>query len=229
MTGSDHTIAEAAESLMKAHRYDEAIAGFELRLADDPNDLAALLRMGLCHLLNRSEAAFLEIHQRAEGIIRQLGEIPERVGRLWSQYQQLVHSVTATALVVGGMAATTACSDDATSSHRYSGGVYLDAGPADANEQDAMTSSHRYSGGVYLDAGSAGGKGQGGSAGEAQAETSDRGGHGGASGAENAASSNGGQGGASGAGQAGASEAGQGNTASAHRYSGGVYLDAGED
>jgi hypothetical protein len=190
-------VASDAEALMRAHRYDEAIAGFQVRLADDPNDLTALLRMGLCHLLNRSEAVFLKIYHQVEAIIQQLGEVPERVGKLWFQYQKLVHSVTAAAAVAGGMAATTACHDDTTSSHKYSGGVYL--GSAGVDGQDTITSSHRYSGGVYLDAGSRGGTGQGG--------------QGGAGGAEPAESSDGGQGGASGAGQAG--DAGHGPAESA--------------
>ena len=161
-----------AERLMRAHRYAEAIRGFESRLADDPSDLGAMLRMGLCHLLNRSEPAFLAVHARATALIRELGAVPRQAEGLWSHYQRLFQLVTATALVVGGMASAVGC-DESTSSHKYSGGVYVapDAAtggaPADASDGDAATdaasapdgdaatdatSAHRYSGGVYLDA-----------------------------------------------------------------------------
>ena len=104
---------------MRAHRYREAIARFEVRLAEDPQDLCSLLRMGLCHLLDRSEAVFVAIYHRATAIIGELGEVPARARKLWFQYQQLVQSVTATALVVGGIAATTAGDDDTTPGFGY--------------------------------------------------------------------------------------------------------------
>jgi hypothetical protein len=161
-----------AERLMRAHRYAEAIAVFESRLMDEPRDLGAMLRMGLCHLLNRSEPTFLAIHDRATAIIRELGAVPRQTEELWSHYQQLFKLVTATALVVGGMAGTVACDDEGTSAHKYSGGVYVepDAAVEDAARDTATdvvsapdadaaadagtdaTSAHRYSGGVYLDA-----------------------------------------------------------------------------
>jgi len=162
-----------AERLMRAHRYADAIRGFESRLADDPSDLGAMLRMGLCHLLDRSEPAFLAIHARATALIRELGAVPRPAEGLWSHYQRLFQLVTATALVVGGMASAVGCDNESTSSHKYSGGVYVEpdaatgGAPADASDGDAATdaaaapdgdaatdatSAHRYSGGVYLDA-----------------------------------------------------------------------------
>ena len=102
MTDPEYGLARDAEGLMRAHRYREAIARFEVRLAEDPQDLCSLLRMGLCHLLDRSEAVFVAIYHRATAIIGELGEVPARARKLWFQYQQLVQSVTATALVVGG-------------------------------------------------------------------------------------------------------------------------------
>jgi hypothetical protein len=56
-----------AERLMRTHRYAEAIGVFESRLADDPSDLGAMLRMGLCHLLNRSEPGRRRCHERRRG------------------------------------------------------------------------------------------------------------------------------------------------------------------
>ena len=161
-----------AERLMRAHSYAEAIKVFESRLADDPSDLGAMLRMGLCHLLNRSEPAFVAIHDRATALIRELGAVPRQTEGLWSHYQRLFQLVTATALVVGGMASAVACDNESTSSHKYSGGVYVEPdaaaddaaadasapdgdAAADAPDGDASTdatSAHRYSGGVYLDA-----------------------------------------------------------------------------
>jgi hypothetical protein len=159
-----------ADRLMREHRYTEAIAVFESRLADDATDLGAMLRMGLCHLLNRSEPAFLSIHDRATRVIRELGAVPRQTEQLWAHYQHLFKLVTATALVVGGIASTVACDNEGTSAHRYSGGVYVGpdaaaddaatdaSGPPDgdaAMDGDATTdamSAHRYSGGVYLDA-----------------------------------------------------------------------------
>jgi hypothetical protein len=168
MTESD------AERLMRAHRYAEAIAVFESRLADEPSDLGAMLRMGLCHLLNRSEPAFLAIHDRATAIIHELGAAPRQTEQLWVHYQRLFKLVTATALVVGGMASIVAC--DVDSAPKNSGGVYVETdAAADDAARDTATdvvsapdgdatvdagadaagdaaSAHRYSGGVYLDA-----------------------------------------------------------------------------
>jgi hypothetical protein len=114
----------AALRLMQGRRYDEAIALFEARLRNHPTDLGALLRMGLCHLLNRSEPAFLAIHDRAGAIIRELGAVPRQTEQLWAHYQHLFKLVTATALVVGGMAELVSCDHPVVSAHKYSGGVY---------------------------------------------------------------------------------------------------------
>jgi len=37
---------------LEAHRYDEAIGFFETYLKERPDDLKALLQLGICHLLN---------------------------------------------------------------------------------------------------------------------------------------------------------------------------------
>ncbi len=162
MEQSDQDTLREAERLMKAHRYGEAITAFEARLAQNSNDLRALLEMGLCHLLNRSEATFVAIHREASQHIHRLGEVPPAIARLWDQYQQLFRKVTATALVVGTVAGISSCSEtddggnDTLSSHRYSGGVLIDAAQqddaTDASESSDVISSHRYSGGVFVDA-----------------------------------------------------------------------------
>ena len=95
---------ELAEQAMKARRFGEAIAGFEAHLAEWPDDVRALLRLGLCHLLDRSEETFVAIHGRARALIEKLREVPADLARLWAHYQQLLRKVSATALVVGAMA-----------------------------------------------------------------------------------------------------------------------------
>jgi hypothetical protein len=95
---------ERAEQAMKARRFDEAIAAFEAHLAESPDDVRALLRLGLCHLLDRSEETFVAIHGRARALIEGLREMPADLARLWAHYQQLLRKVSATALVVGTMA-----------------------------------------------------------------------------------------------------------------------------
>jgi hypothetical protein len=182
MTESD------AERLMRAHRYAEAIAVFESRLADDPSDLGAMLRMGLCHLLNRSEPAFLAIHDRATAVIHELGAAPRQTEQLWVHYQRLFKLVTATALVVGGMANLIACEDLVSSGHKYSGGVYHDPGAPVGGAANA-TDASAPDGDAAMDVVSA-------------------------------------PDGAAPDGDAGADAAA--DATSAHRYSGGVYLDAAD-
>jgi hypothetical protein len=131
-----------AERLMRAHRYAEAIAVFQSRLADEPRDLGATLRMGLCHLLNRSEPAFLAIHARATALIRELGTVPRQTEELWSHYQHLFKLVTATALVVGGMAELVGCDHPLVSAHKYSGGVYHEPGAPAGGVRDQATEAY---------------------------------------------------------------------------------------
>jgi len=128
--------------LMQAHRYDEAIARFEAHLGDHPTDLGALLRMGLCHLLNRSEPAFLSIHARATALIRELGAVPRQTEELWSHYQHLFKLVTATALVVGGMAELVGCDHPVASAHKYSGGVYHEPGAPVGGTRNQATEAY---------------------------------------------------------------------------------------
>lgn len=140
----NHTLT-MAEQAMRSRRYAEAIVLFDSHLEKSPSDLKPLLQVGICHLLNRSEDVFLHIYRVAAAIVDKTEKLSEDVKRLWKQYGVLVKKVTATAVLVSTVATTmSAC----TSSHKYSGGVYLD-------EPDAgQTSSHKYSGGVFLDSSS---------------------------------------------------------------------------
>ena len=124
-----------AEALMKRRRFAEAIPLFKQHLRGHGEDLGALLKLGICHLLNRGEQAFLDIHQRARRIVAKLKKMPTDVARLWAQYGDLVKQVTATALVLGVTAT-------AYSGHRYSAGVRPKPVPSQ--------SAHKYSGGVYV-------------------------------------------------------------------------------
>ncbi len=144
-----------ASRAMKAGRIDEAIRKFETCVARRPDDLKALLHLGICHLLNRSEKLFLQIYEEAKALNARLRVIPEEVSRVFAQYEGLVKRVTATALVLGTVSAVaTGC----TTSHKYSGGVDAGrpvdtetdsvAGDAGADTADTAASAHRYSGGV---------------------------------------------------------------------------------
>lgn len=124
-----------AEALMKRRRFAEAIPMFEQHLRDHGDDLGALLKLGICHLLNRGEQAFLDIHQRARRIVARLKKMPADVARLWAQYGNLVKQVTATALVLGVTAT-------AYSGHRYSAGV--------SPRPVTTPSAAKDSGGVYV-------------------------------------------------------------------------------
>lgn len=115
------SLRDAAEDLMRRRHLPEAVETFQIHLARQPDDLKALLELGICHLLNGSEEAFLAIHDKADGVIRAAGELPEAIVKLWRQYRSLVLKVTAAALVLGSVAAEAYGSGSA---HRYSGGVY---------------------------------------------------------------------------------------------------------
>jgi len=164
----------AATRAMRGRRFAEAIDLLESRLADIPGDLEAMLQLGICHLLSRSERVFLKIHGKVSAMVEAAGQLPERVARLWAHYRSLVRKVTAAGLVMGS---ATLSSCNTHSAHRYSGGVFQEPAPkppaeqeseedsakADAEKKDVIEdgtgaakpepvrpiSSHRYSGGVY--------------------------------------------------------------------------------
>jgi len=170
---SDEKVA-AATRAMRGRRFAEAVDLLESRLVEVPGDLEAMLQLGICHLLSRSERAFLRIHETARAMVEASGELPERVARLWTHYRSLVRKVAAASLVMGS---ATFSSCNTHSAHRYSGGVFQEPAPkpqterpteedsakADDSKKDALDdgavpakpqpprpiSSHRYSGGVY--------------------------------------------------------------------------------
>jgi len=98
------TAIERADQAMKERRFSDAIAAFEEHLAESPDDVRALLRLGICHLLGCSEEAFLAIHPKAQALISRTREVPEDLARLWAHYNDLLRKVSATALVMGSMA-----------------------------------------------------------------------------------------------------------------------------
>ncbi|MFB3891689.1 MAG: hypothetical protein ACE15C_06670 [Phycisphaerae bacterium] len=136
MTTKTGELRLAAEDLMRQRRFGDAIEAFRMHLERHGRDLKALLELGICHLLNGSEQAFREIHERAGRMLARARKVPADVARLWEQYGALAAKVAATALVLGAMAV-----EGCKSSHKYSGGVY---------EANMTQSAHRYSGGVYV-------------------------------------------------------------------------------
>jgi len=90
-----------AERLMQERRLDEAIRLFRLVVDGHPGDLQALLELGLCHLLNRSERAFLKVHQRVRCLVGRIRVLPERLARLWALYGTLAARAGVSVLVMG--------------------------------------------------------------------------------------------------------------------------------
>lgn len=105
----DNHLVTRAVSAMKAGQYTDAAHLLERQTAAHPEDVGALLRLGLCHLLNRQEKLFILIHRRAAMIIRNAADLSEEVRGLFAQSETWFKKVTAVALVMGTMAA--ACSD----------------------------------------------------------------------------------------------------------------------
>jgi len=93
---------DAAAKAMRQRRFGEAIELLEARLKSSPDDLRATMRLGICHLLSRSEKTFLEIHAKVKRAIDRLAAVPEDIRRLWEQYTGLMKKVTGTALLIGG-------------------------------------------------------------------------------------------------------------------------------
>jgi hypothetical protein len=93
-----------AEQLLREHRYEEAAASFAEHLGTHPDDARALLELGICHLLNRSESEFLAVHARAERKLRAAKELPSELARLWSYYRSLVAKLGAAALAASAVA-----------------------------------------------------------------------------------------------------------------------------
>lgn len=98
------SIVARADRFMKKRLFAEAIALYEERVAAVPTDLAALLKLGICHLLNRSEKRFLRIHLQAKERMASLSEVPSGTAALWRKYEDLAFKVAGGALVLGSLA-----------------------------------------------------------------------------------------------------------------------------
>ncbi|MGW2417673.1 tetratricopeptide repeat protein [Streptomyces sp. NPDC001709] len=72
-----HPALERADALYELRRYDEAKAVLGRRLAEDPEDVGALVRLSRCHLAGKDEAA-----QALEATERALAIDPEHIGAL---------------------------------------------------------------------------------------------------------------------------------------------------
>lgn len=167
---------DRAEKLMKQRDFSGAVNVLSAIMEDEPENIKVMLKLGICHLLNRSEENFLLIYEKAERIISSMKEIPENITHLWTQYKGLIAKVTAASLVIGSTVVSTGC--DKGSAHKYSGGVYKPTKKENITEakennvetekpKEASTESteekeiintpemktiscHRYSGGVFI-------------------------------------------------------------------------------
>ncbi len=148
---------DAADRAMQSRRFGEAIALYEQRLTVVPTDLAALLKLGICHLLNRSERRFLEIHAQAQSLRAALPSVPAEVNALWRKYEGLAVKVTAGAMVIGGLAMA-GCSQPVENAGTPASPTQKPTAPGVATSAAPVrpvsppVSSHRYSGGVYIPA-----------------------------------------------------------------------------
>lgn len=150
------TPLDRADLLLREHRFGEAISGYEARLAAEPRDLRALLKLGICHLLNRSEEEFLRIFQVARERVSATSELPGDLQSLWSKYQGLAARITAGALVLGSLAATgctaaeTPESPQKPTTEATTGQAATVTPPPKQEPQERPYTGHKYSGGVYL-------------------------------------------------------------------------------
>ena len=95
------SLLHLAERHLKERRVEEAVAAFRLYLRGNPNDVRALLQLGICHLLRRSEQEFLAIHRRVQALLARMRTIPEGIGRLWQLYGTLAVKVMAAVAIFG--------------------------------------------------------------------------------------------------------------------------------
>ena len=169
------SLTQEARQSMQQRLYTKAITLYDEHLEGQPDDLRSLMEVGICHLLNGSEEAFLYIHQSMKAVISKNAPLTDENRELWDYYLSLVRKVTATALVIGSVAVT-GCQGEGKpsfSGHKYSGGVQMSPEPpvqqkAEDNQSSSTTnttsvnsivtptnakphfSAHRYSGGVYM-------------------------------------------------------------------------------
>lgn len=97
---------------MEEHRFGEAADELGRYLREHPDDPQALLQLGICHLLNRSEGEFFAIRLRAERLLARHAPPTPEVTRLWALYRSLAAKVTTAALALGATA-TVGCDRDA--------------------------------------------------------------------------------------------------------------------
>lgn len=143
--------------LMKNRRFAEAITVYEAQLSAVPKDLSALLKLGICHLLNRSEKEFLRIFQAAQVQVAQTAELSRDVQMLWDRYKGLAARTVAGVLVVGSLAVTGCTASDSPpaveaqspSAVKKSADSAVKQQPP-GNQENPLFTGHRYSGGVYL-------------------------------------------------------------------------------
>jgi tetratricopeptide (TPR) repeat protein len=155
------------ESLLRQRRFDEAIACFQQRLDESPEDLTALLLLGIAHLLKGSREAFVALHRRAAALIDRLGRLEGRCAELWEHSRGLAGRLGVSALVLAGTACSQAGDRDTGAAGPVQQPTQEDPAKPAANgatpQQPAgqtaqegepqlpPVSAHRYSGGVYLD------------------------------------------------------------------------------
>ncbi len=101
---------EHARASMKARHFDEAIRAFEAHLLEQPEDVQALLELGICHLLGRSKTTFVVIHGVARRLLERRDQLSEELDRTWRTYRELFVAATASSLL---LAACTARFDNA--------------------------------------------------------------------------------------------------------------------
>ena len=92
------------EELMRQRRFDEAVSASRAWLDQHPEDLEALLRMGICCLLSRAEDEFERIHARAAELVRARPQLSAPAARLWQLHQSLLARIAAPLLVLGSTA-----------------------------------------------------------------------------------------------------------------------------
>jgi hypothetical protein len=158
------TAAAVADRLMEERRFADAIPAYEERLDADSTDLVALLKLGICHLLNRSENRFLKIYLQGKERFATLSDLPAETAALWRKYEGLAVKVTGGAMVlgslaIGGTSPALAGSPDlqAGNSPAVSSPAPSDPSPCDCTEKpilprpgwDSERPTTKYGGGAY--------------------------------------------------------------------------------
>jgi hypothetical protein len=156
---SESNLSFRLAQLMRERRFDEAMGLARGHLAAYPDDLETLLRLGICCLLNRAEDEFLQVHGRAALLVSRVGELTERLARLWQFYQRLLAQLATPVLWVGATSLagcdkkppetvpTAAAEVSRAPTTSPAQPTREPATPATATTNTA--SAHRYSAGVY--------------------------------------------------------------------------------